>query len=411
MAIAAEAFPDLSRDNTHQWALKADRLEMEHPEEFERWRDGLSMDELETAARGMWAMMEQLEAREANEAASTTGQAPPVPANPPITYSPTLPASQHHYYHYTRPFPPAPPKLQFQPFMATQVELTGLAGVEGEAEEGWYEDDVNGMMLWERGEGNTWQEGGKEDHLPLAYPFTSPVLDEWIEGYFAANITEGRSPLLGGLPPRRLPRLEEEEPTSFSASDGRLRLIRGSYYLLWVRLWGIDREGEGVKLYVPQNYHFDYDLTPGSTYFGVIESIVDRLSSRGIYTILDLRQDLFSEPFCGEGIPSFWVEEFDPHGVYTNMNDFPAPILPPCHQRGFPVHQRLRQRVLRRVLPQPACQQELPGPLRRRGGGADGPVNMWRYAAGRFQDNPHVLGYELMNEPWTGPTLLSRAGQ
>ncbi|CEM05184.1 unnamed protein product [Vitrella brassicaformis CCMP3155] len=107
------------------------------------------------------------------------------------------------------------------------------------------------------------QEGGREDHLPLAYPLTSPVLDEWIEGYFAANITEGRSPLLGGLPPRRLPRLEEEENTSFSASDGRLRLIRGSYYLLWVRLWGVDRDGEGVNLYVPQNYHFDYDLTVG----------------------------------------------------------------------------------------------------------------------------------------------------
>ena len=28
----------------------------------------------------------------------------------------------------------------------------------------------------------------------------------------------------------------------------------------------------------------------------------------------------------------------------------------------------------------------------------------WRHVAGRFKNNPHVLGYELFNEPWPGTT-------
>ncbi|CEM31595.1 unnamed protein product [Vitrella brassicaformis CCMP3155] len=140
------------------------------------------------------------------------------------------------------------------------------------------------------------------------------------------------------------------------------------------------------------------------TYFGVIEGIVDRLSSRGIYTILDLHQDLFSEPFCGEGIPSFWVEEFDRHGVYTNMDDFPAPILPPFNNtdKGTPstsdcdnsffVEYYLSQRVSKSFQ---ALYDDVAG-------AQTALSNVWRYAASRFRENPHVLGYELMNEPWTG---------
>jgi hypothetical protein len=31
-------------------------------------------------------------------------------------------------------------------------------------------------------------------------------------------------------------------------------------------------------------------------------------------------------------------------------------------------------------------------------------VQFWRHVAERFADNPHVLGYEIMNEPWCGNT-------
>ncbi|CEL97631.1 unnamed protein product [Vitrella brassicaformis CCMP3155] len=173
MPVPASAYPNLARDDPYEWSLKYGRLQMDHPEEFERWRESHwphRVGEFIEACSRMWALADLLDeqkAREANEAAPATNEAttttaaqaqePPVAAraaNPPTTYAPPLPHPQHHYY--LPPSPPAPPKLQFQPFMATQVELTGLAGVEGEAEEGWYEDDVNGVMLWERGEGNTW---------------------------------------------------------------------------------------------------------------------------------------------------------------------------------------------------------------------------------------------------------------
>ncbi|CEL97630.1 unnamed protein product [Vitrella brassicaformis CCMP3155] len=144
MPAAPPEFPNLSRDNVLEWCDKVAALWDHHPEEFHRWHDAQDQDQLLHALRHMFDVAENWSDEELDQA----------PTNPPTTCAPPLPHPQHHYY--LPPSPPAPPKLQFQPFMATQVELTGLAGVEGEAEEGWYEDDVNGVMLWERGEGNTW---------------------------------------------------------------------------------------------------------------------------------------------------------------------------------------------------------------------------------------------------------------
>jgi endoglycosylceramidase len=44
------------------------------------------------------------------------------------------------------------------------------------------------------------------------------------------------------------------------------------------------------------------------TYLGIIVKMINDLGAAGIYTIIDFHQDLWSEHFCGEGIPSWAVE-------------------------------------------------------------------------------------------------------
>src|SRR3990167_2706406 len=48
--------------------------------------------------------------------------------------------------------------------------------------------------------------------------------------------------------------------------------------------------------------------TVNATYLQVMRGIVDMLGARGIYTIVDLHQDVFSRKFCGEGAPDWLVE-------------------------------------------------------------------------------------------------------
>ncbi len=47
-----------------------------------------------------------------------------------------------------------------------------------------------------------------------------------------------------------------------------------------------------------------------TTYLNVIKSIAANASKFGIYTLIDMHQDVFSERFCGEGMPSWAVQSF-----------------------------------------------------------------------------------------------------
>lgn len=44
------------------------------------------------------------------------------------------------------------------------------------------------------------------------------------------------------------------------------------------------------------------------TYIRVLIDIVKEATDHGIYTLLDLHQDLYSEKFCGEGMPAWAVD-------------------------------------------------------------------------------------------------------
>jgi hypothetical protein len=47
-----------------------------------------------------------------------------------------------------------------------------------------------------------------------------------------------------------------------------------------------------------------------TTYLNIIKSIAANASKFGIYTLIDMHQDVFSERFCGEGVPSWAVHSF-----------------------------------------------------------------------------------------------------
>jgi endoglycosylceramidase len=119
-------------------------------------------------------------------------------------------------------------------------------------------------------------------------------------------------------------------------------------------------------------------------YLARIQNTVDTLGRHGIVSLLDFHQDLYNERFQGEGWPDWAVQDDG---------------LPNQPQAGFPGN----------YLVMPALQRSFdhfwqndPGP-----GGVglqDRYAAAWRHVADRFHDNPSVLGYDLLNEPWPGST-------
>jgi len=119
-------------------------------------------------------------------------------------------------------------------------------------------------------------------------------------------------------------------------------------------------------------------------YLAHIASTVATLARHGIVSLLDFHQDMYNELFQGEGFPDWSVQDDG---------------LPPEPKLGF----------IQNYILMPALQHAYdhfwensagPGGV----GLQDRFAAAWRHVAERFRANAHVLGYELMNEPWPGTT-------
>jgi endoglycosylceramidase len=83
-----------------------------------------------------------------------------------------------------------------------------------------------------------------------------------------------------------------------------------------------------------------------STYLDKIQSIVETAAKYGIYSLLDMHQDVLSEKFCGEGVPA-WAADTTALGSdkqfpvplesnpYTNFASDGFPTRDDCNKHGW----------------------------------------------------------------------------
>jgi len=147
--------------------------------------------------------------------------------------------------------------------------------------------------------------------------------------------------------------------------------------------------------------------TFNATYFEQVERAVNVLAKRGVSTILDLHQDVLSPRICGEGAP-LWVNTS--HAALGGL-PFPEPLglkpvgllpngLPNCSAAFKPIGWSSFYMT-------DVCGKAFEAIY------ADSPPQMlgsqiaqfWAETARRFKDNPAVLAYELLNEPWIGDAI------
>jgi endoglycosylceramidase len=105
------------------------------------------------------------------------------------------------------------------------------------------------------------------------------------------------------------------------------------------------------------------------------------MTSRGVYVLFDFHQDMYNERYAGEGFPGWAV----------NDNGLPMPV-----NLGFPANYFT-----------PACSQAFNNLWLNTDGLWEPYRQAWMAVAGRWKDQDHVMGYDLMNEPWPGSQVYS----
>jgi endoglycosylceramidase len=140
---------------------------------------------------------------------------------------------------------------------------------------------------------------------------------------------------------------------------------------------GLDAVRVGViwKALEPQPGVYD-DL-----YLARIADTVRTLAAHGIVSLLDFHQDLLNEKFGGEGWPDWAILD----------GGLPAqPLL------GFPLSYATSP-GLNFAMSNFYANAAGPGGV----GIQDRLAAAWRHVARQFASNPYVLGYDLLNEPWS----------
>ncbi len=118
----------------------------------------------------------------------------------------------------------------------------------------------------------------------------------------------------------------------------------------------------------PQKGKFDYN------YLNCLQRTESMLANQHIFTLVDSHQDLYTQKFGGEGFPQWAVHN---HHLSLSVN------------RPFPGNQLSR-----------AVTAAFDGLWENRGNVWQSYAQAWGKVAAYFKNDPMVLGYDIMNEPW-----------
>ncbi len=112
------------------------------------------------------------------------------------------------------------------------------------------------------------------------------------------------------------------------------------------------------------------------TYLSRMRSLVQMFGDKQVGVLVDSHQDMWSEAYRGEGFPD-WTR-LDRGSKVTNIAYFPANYMSPSMAAVWNDFWNNRARLWTRFR------------------------NQWMYVAQTMRDEPNLIGYDLINEPWPG---------
>ncbi|QSR25657.1 endoglycoceramidase [Nocardioides aromaticivorans] len=114
------------------------------------------------------------------------------------------------------------------------------------------------------------------------------------------------------------------------------------------------------------------------------QRVMDLLADRGIWMQLDMHQDQWHETYGGEGVPDWALHRPTVLSLLPPLNlPFPIGYWTPENSLVFDEFWANKHR------------------------GIDDWAAAWQVAAGWWKDQPYLMGYDLINEPWMGLEWLT----
>ena len=122
-----------------------------------------------------------------------------------------------------------------------------------------------------------------------------------------------------------------------------------------------------------------------ATYVAILKQIVENLSDRGIYVMMDMHQDCLSSSFppSYDGVPVWLIDSFPP----------------PANPHPWPLESINAWAM--NYLTQ-AVSESFQHIYNNTNNALDKWADFWAHVTINFKDYSSVLGYNLMNEPWVG---------
>lgn len=209
-----------------------------------------------------------------------------------------------------------------------------------------------------------------------------------------------------------LPTTDKFDP-QMSMTDGDLQNMQS---------WGINLVRLGVMWESVETSPGVYNMT----YLQEVDKLIKRMGDRGIATIVDAHQDLFSRRTCGEGVPWFYVGNLETSCPKWNPISILFKLLGQCKSiegygykkdaNGNPLVSECLTHSFEDYFPSPEVISSFDSFYKNKNGVLDKFVNFWGVVSKHFASNPNVAGYDTFNEPWPAdfiaePSLLVDTGK
>ena len=176
--------------------------------------------------------------------------------------------------------------------------------------------------------------------------------------------------------------------------------------LHYMKDWGTKIVRLGVMWESVERSPGVYDMD----YLDQIDSLINRFGEYGMAVIVDNHQDLFSRQLCGEGVPYFYTPEDVDHkcpfglvGTFFRIAGRCVPLSDynmETDENGNPLITECQQHSFEDMYTAPEVASAFSALYTNKDGLLDKMWDFWTEVTKRFKDNPNVIGYDILNEPW-----------
>jgi len=177
--------------------------------------------------------------------------------------------------------------------------------------------------------------------------------------------------------------------------------------IAYMKKWGMNVVRLGVMWVAVEPVKGQYN----TTYLESVRELTDTLGKNDISVIIDMHQDVFARKYCGEGFPTWVVDDIKASHQCSGIIGTVAHWLGICKtfddyhfeldSQGDPLIKDCLKNMFSFYYPMTEVSSSFQA-FYDSSDLQDRFAAYWKKLAETFVDAPNVLGYDFLNEPWVG---------